>query len=38
MRKNNKGKPEPYEDMLRLKKLDAYEAQIKKICLKKQNN
>ena len=29
MRKTKKINPEPYEDMLRLEKLDPYEAQIK---------
>ena len=29
MRKTKKTKPEPYEDMLRVEKLDPYEAQIK---------
>ena len=41
MRKSKKGNqnyPEPYEDMLRLEKLDPYEAQIKSNHFLKQNN
>ncbi len=38
MRKTKKSKPEPYEDMLRLDKLDAYEAQIKSNIFLKKNN
>ena len=38
MRKTKKSNPEPYEDMLRLEKLDPYEAQIKLKILLKQNN
>ena len=38
MRKTNKNNPEPYEDILKMNKLDPYEAQIKSIDLLKQNN
>ena len=38
MRKTKKNNPEPYEDFLRLKKLDPYEAQIKSSVPLKQNN
>ena len=38
MRKTKKNNPEPYEDMLRLEKMDAYEAQIKCAFKTKQKN
>ena len=31
MKKSKKSNPEPYEDMLRIEKLDPYEAQIKRV-------
>ena len=33
---NKQNNPDPYEDFVRLEKLDAYEAQIK--CISKKNN
>tara|TARA_Y100001968_G_C19246571_1_gene662198 strand:- start:215 stop:343 length:129 start_codon:yes stop_codon:yes gene_type:complete len=36
--RNNHSKPDPYEDMLKLEKLDPYEALIKSNMLLKQNN
>ena len=38
MRKSKKTNPEPYEDMVRLEKLDPYEAQIKSNNFLKRNN
>jgi len=38
MRKTKKSNPEPYEDLIRLEKLDPYEAQIKSSILLNQNN
>ncbi len=38
MRKTKKSNPEPYEDLIRLEKLDPYEAQIESRVLLKQNN
>tara|TARA_X000000368_G_C22911616_1_gene658827 strand:+ start:696 stop:836 length:141 start_codon:yes stop_codon:yes gene_type:complete len=35
---NNKSNPEPYEDIVRLEKLDPYEALIKSNEVLKQNN
>ncbi len=37
-KKNNFSDPDPYEDMLRLEKLDPYEALIKSKVLFKQTN
>ena len=37
MRKTKKSNPEPYEDLLRLERLDPYETQIKSNMLLKQN-
>ena len=37
-KRSNKNNPEPYEDMLRLEKLDPYEAQIKSKNFSKQNH
>ena len=38
MRKTNKTNPEPYEDTLRLEKLDPYETLIKSDGFMKKNN
>ena len=38
MRKTKKSNPDPYEDMLRIEKLDSYESQIKSNFSLKQNN
>tara|TARA_B100000214_G_C23595494_1_gene458279 strand:+ start:389 stop:517 length:129 start_codon:yes stop_codon:yes gene_type:complete len=38
MRKTKINNPEPYEDLLRLQKLDPYEAQIKSSDILKQND
>ena len=38
MKKTKKNNPEPYEDLIRSKKLDPYEAQIESLVLLKQNN
>ena len=38
MRKTKKNHPEPYEDLIRLEKLDPYEAQLKSSVIIKQNN
>ena len=38
MKKSKKSNPEPYEDMLRIEKLDPYEAQIKSNGFLKKNN
>ena len=38
MRKTKKSNPEPYEDLLRSRKLDPYEAQIKSIVVLKKTN
>ena len=36
-RRNNKSNPDPYEDIVRLEKLDPYESLIKSKLLLKQN-
>ena len=36
--KNHKSSPDPYEDLIRLEKLDPYEAQIKSNAFLKKNN
>jgi hypothetical protein len=38
IKRSNKSSPEPYEDMLRVEKLDPYEAQIKLNVLPRQDN
>ena len=38
MRKPKKNHPDPYEDMIRVEKLDPYEALIKSNNLQKKNN
>ena len=37
-KRNNESNPEPYEDMIRLKKLDPYEELIKSNNFQKENN
>jgi hypothetical protein len=37
-RKNNQSSPDPYEDIIRLKKLDPYEGLIKSNDFLKENN
>ena len=37
-KKNDKGNPDPYEDIVRLEKLDPYEALIKSNVFFKENN
>tara|TARA_Y100001968_G_scaffold313434_1_gene337656 strand:+ start:488 stop:625 length:138 start_codon:yes stop_codon:yes gene_type:complete len=37
-KKNNQRNPDPYEDIVRLEKLDPYEALIKSTVLHNQNN
>ena len=37
-KRNNKGNPDPYEDVVRLEQLDPYESLIKKKLFLKKNN